>query len=75
MNNEQTPQLNIPCIIKREFKKGDKVEIIGNIPFVLKDKPLPLLGKVTHVDGFYISVKPLYQRWEGEWYYNELRHV
>lgn len=48
------------------FKKGDRVEIVGNIPFTLKDKPRPLLGRVTHVDGGYIYVKPLWQRWEGE---------
>jgi len=59
----------------KSFKKGDKVEIIGNIPFMLKDKPKPLLGRVTNVDGYYICVKPLWQRWEGEWYSNELKHV
>jgi hypothetical protein len=67
--------LSIHGVIKRGFKKGDKVEIVGNIPFALKDKPRPLLGRVTHVDGYYIYVKPLWQRWEGEWYKNELRHV
>lgn len=59
--------------IKRGFKSGDKVEIVGNIPFQLKDKPKPLLGRVISVDGFYVYVKPLWQRWEGEWYKNELR--
>lgn len=61
--------------MERLFKKGDKVEIIGNIPFPLKNKKRPLLGRVTLVDGYCIYVKPLWQRWEGEWYYNELRHV
>jgi hypothetical protein len=75
MNNAENPQLTIPRVIKRGFKKGDRVEIVGNIPFALKDKPRPLLGTVTNVDGFYILVKPLYQRWEGEWYANELHHV
>lgn len=56
------------------FKKGDKVEIVGNIPFTLKDKR-PILGTVTSVDGAYIYVKPRYQRWEGEWYANELRLI
>jgi len=67
--------LIITSVIKRIFKKGDVVEIVGNIPFVLKNKPRPLIGKVTNVDGFYIYVKPIYQRWEGEWYSSELRHV
>jgi hypothetical protein len=57
------------------FRKGDKVEIIGNIPFVLKDKPRPLLGRITFIDGAYIYVKPLGQRWEGEWYPCELKHI
>jgi hypothetical protein len=57
------------------FRKGDKVEIIGNIPFVLKDKSKPLLGRITHIDGAYIYVKPLWQRWIGEWYPWELKHI
>jgi hypothetical protein len=69
------PPLLIASVIKRGFRKGDKVEIVGNIPFALKEKPRPLLGRVTRVDGWYVYVKPLWQRWEGEWYRNELRHV
>lgn len=56
-----------------KFKKGDIVEIIGNIPIYLKDKPKPLLGKITNIDGHYILVKPKNQRWIGEFYPNELR--
>ena len=33
------------------FEKGDWVEIVGNIPFPLKDKPRPIIGRVTHVNG------------------------
>ena len=57
------------------FKKGDKVEIIGNIPFHLKKEPKPLIGRVTNVDGFYILVKPRYKRWEAEFYPGEIRHI
>lgn len=59
----------------RAIKVGDKVEIIGNIPFPLKDKPRPLLGRVTRVDGAYILVKPKYKRWEAEFYPVELKLI
>ena len=64
MNNK-----NIP------FKINENVEIVGNIPFHLKNKPRPLLGRITHIDGLYILVKPKYQRWEAEFYPNELKHI
>lgn len=54
---------------------GDRVEIIGNIPFSLKDKPRPITGRVTHVDGAYIYVKPKHQRYEAEFYACELRKI
>jgi len=60
---------------RRRIKVGDKVEIVGNIPAPLKNKPRPLLGRVTNVDGAYILVKPRYQRWEGEFYPGELKIV
>lgn len=58
-----------------KIKKGNVVEIIGNIPFQLKDKPRPLLGRVTHVDGDYIDVKPKYQRYVCEFYPCELKII
>jgi len=58
--------------MKKKLKKGIKVEIIGNIPFQLKDKPRPLLGRVTRTNGLYIMVKPRYQRYECEFYPSEL---
>jgi hypothetical protein len=61
--------------LSKPFKKGDKVEIVGNIPFHLKDSPRPLIGRVTNVDGSYILVKPKYKRWEAEFYPNELKHL
>lgn len=73
--NPESTKAPIQSVAKRGFKKGDKVEIVGNIPFVLKDRPRPLLGKVISVNGWYVIVKPLWQRWEGEWYRNELRHI
>ena len=57
------------------MKVGDKVEIIGNIPFELKNKPRPLLGRVTKIDGHYILVKPKYQRWVAEFYPSELKQL
>jgi len=60
---------------KKGFKKGDRVEIIGNIPFQLKDKQKPLLGTVTNVDGFYVLVRPKYARYEAEFYPGEIKHL
>lgn len=61
--------------VSKPFKKGDKVEIVGNIPFHLKNEPRPLIGTVTNVDGSYILVKPRYKRWEAEFYPNELKLI
>ncbi len=54
---------------------GDKVEITGNIPHQLKDKSRPLLGRITGIDGYYILVKPLWQKYTCEFYPNELKKV
>ncbi len=55
------------------MKIGDKVEIVGNIPFQLKNKARPLLGRITAIDGNYILVKPKYQRYECEFYPGEIK--
>ena len=56
------------------MKVGDIVEIVGNIPFHLLNKPRPLLGKVTNIYGAYILVRPqCNQRSECEFYPNELK--
>lgn len=57
------------------MKVGDKVEIIGNIPFHLLKAPRPLLGTITNIDGAYILVKPRYKRWEAEFYPGELKLI
>lgn len=57
----------------KQLKVGDRVEIVGNIPFPLKQKARPLLGKITSIDGDYILVKPKYQRYECEFYPCELK--
>lgn len=54
---------------------GTKVEIIGNIPFCLKNAKKPLIGTVTNVNGFYILVKPRYKRFVAEFYRNELKVI
>jgi hypothetical protein len=56
-----------------KFKKGDKVEIISNIPFGLLYDSSPLLGTVISVDGFYIIVRPRYKRYTAEFYENEIK--
>ena len=61
--------------MEEKLKVGSKVEIISNIPFQLKKKPKPLLGTVAAIDGFYILVRPKYQRYECEFYRNELKLV
>jgi hypothetical protein len=61
-------------MIKRHpLRVKDKVEITGNIPFMLKDKPRPIMGTVTKVDGFLVMVKPKGCRWEVELLDNEVR--
>ena len=57
------------------MKKRNKVEIISNIPFPLKDKPKPLLGTVTNVNGAYIYVRPKYQRFICEFLDCEVKLV
>jgi len=59
---------------KVKFKKGDRVEIIGNIPFQLQKKEKPLIGTITNIDGLYILVRPIYKRYECEFYPSELKH-
>jgi len=56
------------------FKKGDVVEIVGNIPFHLQKKKRPLIGTVTNVNGSYILVRPKFQRWVAEFYPGEIKH-
>lgn len=57
------------------IQKNDIVEIVGNIPFNLRNKPRPILGKVVDVNGFYIYVKPKYQRFIIESLPNELKKI
>jgi hypothetical protein len=54
------------------FNVGDIIEIISNIPYNLKDKPRPILGKIISIDGWYVMVKPKYQRYICECYQNEI---
>jgi hypothetical protein len=54
------------------FRVGDIIEIIGNIPFDLKNNPSPILGRIISIDGFYIYVRPKYQRYVCEFYANEI---
>ena len=61
--------------IKHVLRVGDTVEIVGNIPFQLRNKPKPLLGKIVNIDGAYILVRPKYRRYECEFYSGELRYV
>jgi hypothetical protein len=56
------------------MKVGDKVEILSNKPQGFRHIK-PWYGTVTNMNGFYVLVRPRYQRWEGEWYKNELRVI
>ena len=50
------------------YKKGEKVEIIGNtIGFIKDGKIEPFYGTITEIDGKDIHIKPRYQRWIGHW--------
>ena len=55
------------------FKVGQKVGIVGNIPFPLKHRK-KTRGIVTKKDGDYIYVRPLWCKWEVELYACELVH-
>lgn len=66
-------KFNFEFTKKRRFNIGDMVEIIGNIPFKLKNAPRPILGRIVNINGAYIDVRPLYRRWIAEFYSNELR--
>ena len=50
----------------KPFKKGERVEIVGNTPFPLNKLPGPHFGRVEKVDGAYITVRPHYRRWLAE---------
>lgn len=58
----------------KKFNKGDIVEIIGNIPFDLRNEKKPLIGTVTNIDGYYIMVRPKNKKWFAEFYPGELEH-
>lgn len=62
-------------MIGSKLKIGSIVEIIGNIPFQLKNEPKPLLGRTININGAYILVKPKFRRYECEFYPNELKFV
>lgn len=55
------------------MKKGDRVQIIGNIPYQLRSKPKPLLGTIVNINGAYILVRPKYKRYLVEFYDIELK--
>lgn len=59
----------------KQFKKGDKVEIVSNIPYQLKHLPKPIIGTVVSVDGSYVMVRPKSQRYTVELLDTELREV
>ena len=60
---------------RHTYVNGEKVIIIGNLGKQFENKPRPIYGRVISQDGFYVMVKPRYQRWVGEWYANELKHI
>lgn len=55
---------------------GDKVEILRlDIGTALQKKAKPLYGRVMSIDGYYIMVKPRYQRYIIELYPNEIKQL
>ena len=55
------------------FNKGDKVGIVGNIPFHIKHRK-KARGVITKIDGEYIYVRPLWCKWVVELYSCEIVH-
>ena len=52
-----------------QYKVGDKVQIIRQDIFHLKDiTGKRRWGTITQIDGAYIYVRPRYKRWEVELY-------
>lgn len=58
-----------------KFKKGEKVEMVCNVPYPLILEPRPIIGRVTNVDGELITVRPRYKRYLCEFYSVELKKV
>ena len=56
------------------FKVGDRVEVTGKRPAPLKHRK-KVIGRITHIDGAYIYVRPNWCKWEQECYPNELKKL
>jgi len=54
------------------FKVGDRVKIIGNIPYHLRKRSV-VIGRIISIDGGYIYVRPNWCKWEVELYESEIR--
>jgi hypothetical protein len=53
------------------LKVGAKVRIIGNqIDLIRRGKPT--VGKIIHISGYEVLVRPKYQRYEAHYYTNEI---
>ena len=55
------------------MKVGDRVEILRTDINDLYHRTRPVYGRITHINGYYISVKPMWCRWVIELYPNEIR--
>ena len=54
------------------LKKRDIVKIVKNIPQQYIDKPKPILGEVSNVDGYYVTVKFQNPKFEMEFLAKEV---
>jgi len=59
------------------MKIGDRVEIKRKDIFYLKHRfrKGKVFGKITDIDGAYISVRPMWCKWEAELYPEEINNA
>ena len=58
-----------------KYKIGDKVQILVPVRELNHRKSKKLKGKITHINGAYIMVKPMWCSWEMELYPCEIQRA
>jgi hypothetical protein len=64
---------NKTSFLTGNLKLGDRVEILP--PNQHLSHRTKRLGKITSIDGAYILVRPMWCKWEAEYYPNELKKL
>ena len=54
------------------MKRGDRVKILREDIFLLRNREKPWRGVITSIDGGYIYVRPMWCKWVTELYENEV---